>query len=131
MGHPGAAFSLGAKALEKPVGGTTQLLVRPMMKGMLHPKWGSPVPIPRSRRVRLFLGIALIIGGTLWFLPILGWWMLPLGMLILSEDHPAVRRIRRKATLWLGRRRKPKHHPFPGERRDLVELGDGAGRTDR
>jgi hypothetical protein len=45
----------------------------------------------------------LIIGGSLWFLPVLGWWMLPVGIAILSTDYPRIRRMRRKAILLLYR----------------------------
>lgn len=34
---------------------------------------------------RLLLGILLLIGGILWFLPILGLWMIPLGLFVLSS----------------------------------------------
>jgi hypothetical protein len=54
------------------------------------------IPLPRSRGLRIALGIALIAGGILGFLPILGFWMVPLGFLILSVDLPAVRRFRRR-----------------------------------
>lgn len=59
--------------------------------------------------MRLVTGIALIIGGVLGFLPILGWWMLPLGLLMLSSDYPRVRRLKRKTVLWAGRLIRPKH----------------------
>ncbi|OWU84280.1 hypothetical protein ATO6_14740 [Oceanicola sp. 22II-s10i] len=36
--------------------------------------------------LRLVLGILLIIGGFLGFLPILGFWMLPLGIAIAALD---------------------------------------------
>ena len=38
--------------------------------------------------IRLPLGIVLICGGILSFLPILGIWMLPLGLLLLAVDLP-------------------------------------------
>ena len=51
------------------------------------------VRIPRSKMVRLALGGALIIGGILGFLPILGFWMIPLGLLVVAQDIPAARRF--------------------------------------
>ncbi len=48
------------------------------------------------------LGAALIIGGVLGFLPVLGFWMIPLGLLILSVDLPSVRRKRRQWTVKFG-----------------------------
>ena len=41
------------------------------------------------------LGVILVIGGLLGFLPILGFWMLPLGLIVLSIDFALVRRWRR------------------------------------
>ncbi|MCG8695235.1 MAG: hypothetical protein MI806_28840 [Minwuiales bacterium] len=62
--------------------------------------------LPESRIVRLGLGVALIIGGLLGFLPVVGFWMLPLGLAVLSVDIPWVRRQRRKIAIWWGRRRQ-------------------------
>jgi len=47
---------------------------------------------PASGWVRIPLGIVLILGGVLSFLPILGVWMLPLGVLLLAQDLPFLRR---------------------------------------
>lgn len=47
---------------------------------------------PQARWMRWPLGIALIVGGALGFLPILGFWMVPLGALLIGEDLPPVRR---------------------------------------
>jgi hypothetical protein len=71
---------------------------------------GRDFHLPQSRGLRISIGIVLIFGGILGFLPILGFWMIPLGFLVLSQDIPAVRRQRRKISLWWGRRqqsRKP------------------------
>lgn len=48
---------------------------------------------PEAKWLRLPLGVALIAGGALSFLPILGVWMLPIGALSLGEDIPPVRRV--------------------------------------
>ncbi|MBM3491796.1 MAG: hypothetical protein FJX68_15405 [Alphaproteobacteria bacterium] len=58
---------------------------------------------PRSARVAA--GCALVVGGLLGFLPILGFWMVPLGLVVLSVDVPVVRRQRRRLEVWWGRRR--------------------------
>ncbi len=60
--------------------------------------------LPASRLARLAIGTALVIGGLLGFLPILGFWMLPLGLIILSIDVPVVRRWRRQASVWIAPR---------------------------
>jgi len=51
--------------------------------------------------VRLIAAILLILGGFLWFLPILGLWMLPLGLLLLAEDVPPLRRMCGRILAWI------------------------------
>jgi hypothetical protein len=43
---------------------------------------------PQSRWYRIPLGILLVLGGIFSFLPVLGIWMLPLGLLLLALDLP-------------------------------------------
>ena len=66
---------------------------------------GLQVPMPRSRAGRIGVGSGLVVGGCLGFLPILGFWMVPLGLLVLSNDLSVVRRWRRRGSVWWGRRR--------------------------
>jgi purine-cytosine permease-like protein len=66
------------------------------------------IGIPGTKTQRTVLGGVLSAGGFLGFLPILGFWMLPLGLIVLSVDHHPVRRFRRRAEVWWGRRQKPK-----------------------
>ena len=63
---------------------------------------GFKINLPSHPIVRMVLGVALCIGGILGFLPVLGFWMVPLGLLVLSVDMPMVRRFRRVATVKLG-----------------------------
>ena len=49
---------------------------------------------PTARWVRIPTGVLLIAGGFLGFLPVLGLWMLPLGLVLLAEDVPLLRRAR-------------------------------------
>ena len=42
--------------------------------------------------VRIPLAFLLILGGIFSFLPVLGLWMLPLGLLVLAVDIPPLRR---------------------------------------
>jgi hypothetical protein len=44
--------------------------------------------MPSSFAVRLALAILLILGGIFSFLPVLGAWMLPLGLLLIAQDVP-------------------------------------------
>jgi hypothetical protein len=66
---------------------------------------GREMTMPRSRRARIGIGIGLTVLGLFGFLPILGFWMIPLGILILSYEYAVVRRARRRTALWWGRRR--------------------------
>jgi hypothetical protein len=56
---------------------------------------------PRARFVRLPLGILCIIGSFLWFLPVLGLWFLPLGLLLIAQDVPFLRRPVGRMTVYL------------------------------
>lgn len=47
---------------------------------------------PEAGRVRIPAAIILISGGLFGFPPVLGFWMAPLGILLLSEDVPVLRR---------------------------------------
>lgn len=67
---------------------------------------GRHVPLPRSRLLRVSLGVALVMGGLVGFLPILGFWMVPLGVIILSIDLAIARRFRRRIVVWWGRRQQ-------------------------
>ncbi|WP_428982264.1 hypothetical protein [Oricola nitratireducens] len=62
------------------------------------------MPVPASRAGRIALGSALVAGGAVGFLPVVGFWMLPLGLLILANDVPRVRRWRRKLIVRWNRR---------------------------
>jgi hypothetical protein len=72
--------------------------------------------LPRSPWLRVPLGIALVLGGALGFLPVLGFWMIPVGLAVLAIDFPPARRLGRRLIVWVGRRFKPKR-------------GNGNGRT--
>ncbi|WP_087587084.1 hypothetical protein [Nitratireductor soli] len=66
---------------------------------------GRRIPIPRSRLARIAGGIGLVVLGLFGFLPVLGFWMIPLGLLVLSYDIASVRRRRRRLAVWWNRRR--------------------------
>ena len=66
---------------------------------------GKRIPLPASRLVRIGLGVLLLLGGLVGFLPVVGFWMIPLGLIVLSVDLAIVRRQRRRLTVWWGRRR--------------------------
>ena len=74
----------------------------------LPPRMGDTVTYllkPSSRWVRIPSGALLIVGGVLSFLPVLGVWMLPLGLALLAEDVPALRDSRSKVLDWVERKK--------------------------
>jgi hypothetical protein len=64
------------------------------------------LPLPQGRWQRIGLGTLLIFFGFLGFLPILGFWMIPLGVFVLSLELAFVRRWRRKTVVWWQKRRQ-------------------------
>ena len=46
---------------------------------------------PAVAPYRIPVGVALTAGGVLGFLPVLGFWMLPLGLALLAQDVPVMR----------------------------------------
>lgn len=49
--------------------------------------------LPRARWLRILVGVLLCLGSLFWFLPVLGLWMLPLGIMVLAIDIPAFQRL--------------------------------------
>ena len=61
---------------------------------------------PSARWVRIPAGLLLIVGGVFSILPVLGLWMLPLGVVLLAEDvAAAAARYRSRSSTWIERRR--------------------------
>lgn len=54
--------------------------------------------------LRWAVGLLLIVGGVLGFLPVLGFWMIPLGILLLASGSPKVRAAAKRAIRWARRR---------------------------
>jgi hypothetical protein len=50
-------------------------------------------------------GGLLLCGSALSVLPFFGIWMLPLGLMLLAEDVPPLRRLRGRALDWIAHRR--------------------------
>lgn len=54
---------------------------------------------------RMAAGSLLIVGGVFSFLPVLGLWMLPLGLLLLAEDIPLLRGLCTRLLVWAAQKR--------------------------
>jgi len=59
---------------------------------------------PESRWVRLPLGILFIVASFFWFLPVIGIELLPIGLLLIAQDVPFLRRPVARFMLWLEER---------------------------
>lgn len=60
----------------------------------------------KNHWLRKSVGVLLVTGGLLGFLPVLGYWMLPLGLALLAVDFAPARRINRRLLVWWGRQRR-------------------------
>jgi len=56
--------------------------------------------------VRSVFGLLLMAGGLVGFLPVLGFWMLPLGLALVISDFPP---LRRRLEHWLNETRRRYH----------------------
>jgi hypothetical protein len=59
---------------------------------------------PAARWTRLPLGLLFIAGSLLWFLPVVGIEMLPIGLLLIAQDVPFLRGPVGRLTIWLERK---------------------------
>jgi hypothetical protein len=82
--------------------------------------FGRTIHLPHSKPLRIAIGVLLIFFGIFGFLPVLGFWMVPLGLLVLSVDIPRVRRWRRRFAVWFSRR-------YPGLAARLHVRSNGNG----
>jgi len=89
---------------------------------------GHKFPVPGHPLVRIGLGALLILGGVFSILPVLGIWMMPLGLAILAIDVPMARRMQRRLTVWLGHWL---HRSWPALARRLGFGAQRAGRRSR
>ena len=59
---------------------------------------------PSSRYARIPLALLLILGGIFSFLPVLGLWMLPLGLLLFAQDMPILQKPLAQTLGWVERK---------------------------
>jgi hypothetical protein len=59
---------------------------------------------PSSRWVRIPLAIVLVLAGFVGFLPVLGFWMIPLGLALVAQDVPFLRPPLIRFLAWIERR---------------------------
>ncbi len=76
-----------------------------------HPKWKFARPP---------IGALLVVFGIFGFLPVVGFWMIPLGLAVLAVDFPAAER----ANVWLKRkvrRQMARWRKYRARRKRLAE----------
>src|SRR3978361_2511582 len=59
---------------------------------------------PSSRYARIPPAVLLIVGGIFSFLPVLGLWMLPLGLVLFAQDVPILQRPIANMLGWIDRK---------------------------
>lgn len=86
------------------------------------------------RVVRITVGTLLVLCGLMGFFPVLGFWMIPLGLVVLAVDFPWARRALVQLKMrWRALRRRY----FPRTGKPVVEVGEkpeagpAAGRVPR
>lgn len=74
--------------------------------------------VDSSPWVRVPPAIAFILGGFVGFLPILGFWMIPLGLLLLAQDVPPLRGPLARVLNWIDRKlpEQKKAKPEPAKK---------------
>ncbi|GAB2175757.1 thiol-disulfide oxidoreductase DCC family protein [Dongia sp. agr-C8] len=72
----------------------------PRMMGFVH--W---LRDPQRFWLRVPLGILFVLAAFAWFLPVLGLWMAPLGIVLLAQDFAPLRRLVYRLINWTARRR--------------------------
>ncbi len=55
--------------------------------------------VPSARWIRIPVGVLFLLGGFFAILPLFGLWMLPVGLLLLAQDVPFLRRPTRRVLL--------------------------------
>jgi hypothetical protein len=73
---------------------------------------------PKARKVRIPLGVLFLIGGFFWFLPVVGLELIPIGLLLIAQDVPFLRKPVGRAMLWLERKWRALRRMWEQRRRE-------------
>jgi hypothetical protein len=71
------------------------------------PRWAAAAmdkTLDSSRWIRWPVALLLVVGGLVGFLPILGFWMIPLGLILISQDVAFLRPSLARLFAWLDRK---------------------------
>jgi fatty acid desaturase len=72
---------------------------------------------PSSRWVRIPAALLLVLGGAVGFLPILGFWMVPLGLVLVAVDIPFLRPPMARLLAWIEKKWPARGHASPARSR--------------
>lgn len=80
-----------------------------LQERMPHPvaRVMKKVRSPEAKPYRIPIGVVLTAGGVVGFLPILGFWMVPLGLAVIAQDVPVMRPPLARGIAWINRNWKP------------------------
>ena len=76
----------------------------PVANSLVKRVWRRLRRDPTYRWLRMPVGLLLIVAGLVGFLPVVGFWMIPLGVSLLAIDVPVVRRVWRRVLVHVNRR---------------------------
>jgi purine-cytosine permease-like protein len=60
-------------------------------------RWFNKLKHGEHHWTRKIVGVLLVIFGLLGFMPVIGFWMIPLGLALLAVDFPVIRRFNQRA----------------------------------
>jgi hypothetical protein len=91
------------------------------------PKWGRSavgwLRKPSRRPVRVLAAVLFTAGGVFSILPVLGIWMLPLGLALLAEDIPGMKPSLERSARWCARRWQAWFGPKPAAQAGIGAAG--------
>ena len=77
-------------------------------------RWLRRIRSPAATMVRIPLAVVLIAAGFVGFLPILGFWMVPLGLALIAIDVPFLRGPLARVLAWMNVRLEARAAPGDG-----------------
>jgi hypothetical protein len=83
---------------------------------------------PKSRWARIPIGLLFIVASFFWFLPVVGVEFFPIGLLLIAQDVPFLRRPVGKLLLWLEAKWRDLKHWWRRRKSPPPRIGGGTGR---
>jgi hypothetical protein len=90
--------------------GSRQGAQGPLMK---RPNQVYKAVLTAPRLTRIAVGFLLVVAGFFGFLPVLGYWMIPLGIIVVLFDVPWIRELWRRSRRWWKKIRGPSREGSP------------------